>query len=66
MAPLLWGGTVTLDVPEGKAVTAELARREILVDYRPGAGSRIAPHFYSADEELALAVREIRKIVDGS
>jgi len=60
------GGTVTLDVPEGKAVTAELARREILVDYRPGAGIRIAPHFYSADEELALAVREIRKIVDGS
>ncbi|MEP6538302.1 MAG: aminotransferase class V-fold PLP-dependent enzyme [Bryobacteraceae bacterium] len=59
------GGTVTLDVPEGKAVTAELGRREILVDYRPGAGIRIAPHFYSTDEELRLAVDEIRKIVDG-
>lgn len=58
------GGTVTLDVPEGKAVTAELARREILVDYRPGAGIRIAPHFYSTDEEIELAIREIRKIVD--
>lgn len=58
------GGTVTLDVPEGKAVTAELARREILVDYRPGTGIRIAPHFYSADEELQLAILEIRKIVD--
>ena len=58
------GGTVTIDAPEGKAVTAELARREILVDYRPGAGIRIAPHFYSADEEIELAIREIRKIVD--
>ncbi len=58
------GGTVTLDVPHGKAVTSELARREMLVDYRPGAGIRIAPHFYSTDEELELAIREIRKIVD--
>jgi len=64
--PAVRGGTVTLNVPEGKAVTAELARREILVDYRPGAGIRIAPHFYSTDEELRLAVREIRKILDSS
>ena len=58
------GGTVTLDVPEGMAVSAELARREILVDYRPGSGIRIAPHFYSSDDEMELAIREIRKIVD--
>jgi len=56
------GGTVTIDVPNGNAVTAELARREILVDYRPGAGIRIAPHFYSKDEELELVIREIGKI----
>ena len=56
------GGTVTIDVPNGKAVTAELARREILVDYRPGAGIRIAPHFYTKDEELELVIREIGKI----
>ena len=59
------GGTVTIDVAQGKAVTAELARREILVDCRPGAGIRIAPHFYSTDEELRLAILEIRKIVEG-
>jgi kynureninase len=57
------GGTVTIDVPNGNAVTAELARREILVDYRPGAGIRIAPHFYSKDEELELVIREIVKII---
>jgi kynureninase len=54
------GGVVILDVPEGKAVTAELGRREVLVDYRPGAGIRIAPHFYTTDEELEHTIRELR------
>ena len=58
------GGVVILDVPEGKAVTKELARREILVDYRPAAGIRIAPHFYTTDDEIAHTVRAIREIVD--
>jgi kynureninase len=55
---------VILDVPEGRAVTKELARREILVDYRPAAGIRIAPHFYTTDDEIAHTVRAIREIVD--
>ncbi|HMG32465.1 MAG TPA: aminotransferase class V-fold PLP-dependent enzyme [Blastocatellia bacterium] len=58
------GGTVVIDVPHGKEVTTELLRRDFLVDYRPGAGIRVAPHFYSKDEELDLTVREIRKILD--
>jgi len=58
------GGTVVIDVPHGKQVTTELLRRDFLVDYRPGAGIRVAPHFYSKDEELDLTVREIRKILD--
>jgi kynureninase len=57
------GGVVTLDVPNGSAVTKELARREILVDYRPLAGIRIAPHFYTLDEELDRTIAEIRSIV---
>jgi hypothetical protein len=28
-------------------MTRELALREVLVDYRPMVGVRIAPHFYS-------------------
>ena len=59
------GGTVTIDVPHGDEVTRELARREFLVDYRPGAGIRMAPHFYTKDEELDLTIREIQKIVQG-
>ncbi len=57
------GGVVTLDVPNGKEVTAELARREVLVDYRPQAGIRIAPHFYTADDELDRTIAEIRAII---
>jgi kynureninase len=56
------GGTVVLDVPNGKEVTAELLRRDVLVDFRPGAGIRIAPHFYTTDEEIERVVREIREI----
>ena len=56
------GGTVVIDVPNGAAVTMELLRRNFLVDYRPGAGIRVAPHFYSTDGELGLTVREIQAI----
>jgi len=58
--PAKRGGVVTLDVPNGAEVTRELIRREVLVDYRPGAGIRISPHFYNSDDELDRAVQEIR------
>jgi kynureninase len=57
------GGVVVLDVPEGHEVTKELSRRQILVDYRPQAGIRIAPHFYTTGEELEYTVSQIRSIV---
>jgi kynureninase len=53
------GGVVTIDVPNGLEVARELARREILVDFRPSAGIRVAPHFYTSDEELDRTVAEI-------
>jgi kynureninase len=53
------GGAVVLDVPLGDAVTKELLRRDVLVDYRPGAGIRVAPHFYSTDEEVDELIRQI-------
>jgi kynureninase len=58
------GGTVVIDVPHGHQVTTELLKRDFLVDYRPGAGIRVAPHFYSKDEELELTVREIGSILE--
>ena len=58
------GGTITIAAPHAPAVTKELIRREIIVDYRPGAGIRVSPHFYTKDEELETVVREIRSILD--
>jgi kynureninase len=60
--PARRGGVVVLDVPDGAAVTKELARREVLVDYRPGAGIRVAPHFYTTDDEVERTVAEIVSI----
>jgi kynureninase len=60
----LRGGTVVIDVPHGQQVTQELSRRDFLVDYRPGAGIRVAPHFYTKDEELELTINEIKKILE--
>ncbi len=57
------GGTVAIDVPYGYEVSRELIRREFLVDYRPQAGIRISPHFYSSDEEIELTIREIDDIL---
>lgn len=58
------GGMIVLDLPHAAAVVQELAQREILVDFRPGAGIRIAPHFYTKDEELEIVIREIKNILD--
>ncbi len=58
------GGTITVNVEHAAAVTKELIKREIIVDYRPGAGIRISPHFYTKDEELETIVREIRDIIN--
>ena len=64
MDPEVRGGAVALDVPQGLAVAQELGRRDFLVDYRPGAGIRIAPHFYTKAEECDATVDEIAKILE--
>lgn len=58
------GGTITIGHDDAGAITKELIRREVLVDYRPGAGVRISPHFYTSDEELEHVVREMKEIRD--
>jgi kynureninase len=58
------GGTITIADEHAAALTAELIRREFIVDYRPGAGVRISPHFYTRDEELDLVIREMKNIRD--
>jgi kynureninase len=58
------GGTVTLHVDEFPAVHKELSERQILCDFRPGAGIRIGPHYYTSDTELEHVVAQITEIVE--
>ena len=60
--PAQRGGTITVAHEHAGAMTKELLRREFIVDYRPGAGIRISPHFYTNDEELELVIQEMKKI----
>lgn len=57
--PLRRGGTVAVDVAHGYEVAQYLLARDIVVDYRPNAGIRIAPHFYTTDDELEIAIAAI-------
>jgi kynureninase len=59
------GGTVTVDAPGGAATADALIKRNVVVDYRPGAGIRIAPHFYNTEEEIDRALAALDEIVGG-
>jgi kynureninase len=60
------GGSVIIDAPDGPAVADELIRRGIIIDYRPGAGIRMAPHFYNTDAEIDHAMATLADIVGSS
>ena len=62
--PAQRGGTITVWDDNAAAITKELIRREFIVDYRPGAGVRISPHFYTKGEELELVIAEMKNIRD--
>ena len=57
------GGSVVVDVPGAKDVADELMRQNVVIDYRPGAGIRMAPHFYNTDEEIDHALATLDAIV---
>ena len=37
---------------------------EILCDFRPGAGIRIGPHYFTSDAELERVIEQIGEIVE--
>jgi kynureninase len=61
--PAIRGGSVVFRVPEFQAVHSELAAREIICDYRPDAGLRFGPHFFTTDDELRFAVGQVSEIL---
>lgn len=54
------GGTVVLDVPGAADVCAALLASDVLLDHRTGVGLRLAPHFYTSDEEIDLVMERVR------
>jgi kynureninase len=59
------GGSVVVDFDGAEAATAELIRRGYTCDYRPGAGLRLGPHFYTSDEECDAVLAEVAAIRRG-
>jgi kynureninase len=61
--PRLRAGHVAVDVADGYEVCQQLCAEDVVVDWRPGAGIRIAPHFYTSDQECVAAVDRIAAIL---
>jgi kynureninase len=54
------GGTVVLDVPNAEPVCRALLAGDVQLDFRPGVGLRLAPHFYTRDDEVDEVMRRVR------
>jgi kynureninase len=57
-------GTVAIDVPDAYALAKTLNARDFVVDYRPGVGIRVSPHFYNTFEEIDRLVAELSDLVE--
>jgi len=57
------GGTVVLEVPAADRVCAELLAGDVLLDFRPGVGLRLAPHYYTRDDEVDEVMGRVRDAV---
>jgi kynureninase len=60
--PARRAGTVAIDVDNGYEISKSLKARDIVCDFRPGAGIRLSPHFYNRDDELDAAIAAIAEI----
>jgi kynureninase len=64
LEPARRGGTVAIDLPNAFEVGQELLERQVIVDYRPGAGIRVSPHFYTSEEECDRLIDEVEEILE--
>lgn len=61
--PARRGGSVSINVPHAREVAMELNASDIVCDYRPNAGVRFSPHFYTRDDELVTAMTAVDEIL---
>ncbi len=46
-------GWIGMDFPQAAQVTRDLVAQRVFVDYRPGCGIRVGPHFYTSHDDIA-------------
>jgi kynureninase len=54
------GGTVVVDVPRAAEVCRALNADDVLLDFRQDVGLRLAPHFYTLDDEVDRVMARVR------
>jgi kynureninase len=57
-------GTVAVNPPNALPVSRALKARDFVVDFRPGVGIRLSPHFYNTLDEIDRLMAEMARIVD--
>ncbi len=62
--PARLAGTVAVNPPDALPVSRALKARDFIVDYRPGVGIRLSPHFYNTLDEIDRLMTEMARIVE--
>ncbi len=57
------GGTVCMQMPHSHETATTLNSIGVLCDWRPNAGIRLSPHFYTTDDEISVALDVIDDVV---
>jgi kynureninase len=55
-------GWIGLDFPNADKATEALIERRVFVDYRPGCGIRVSPHFYTTEDEIDTFYRVLDEV----
>ncbi|MBX3458702.1 MAG: aminotransferase class V-fold PLP-dependent enzyme [Planctomycetes bacterium] len=60
--PARRGGTVCIDFANAEEAHNELIRRGFVIDYRPGGGIRVSPHFYNTIDECNAIIAQMKEL----
>ena len=58
------GGSGMIGVTDAPQMAEGLAERKVVVDWRPGAGLRLSPHFFNTDEEVEEALNILAELME--
>lgn len=55
-------GWIAIDLPDSQNAYRRLIEERVFVDYRPGCGIRVSPHFYTTDDEIERFFRILDRV----